>query len=114
MQLFLAKYSYYCLLLGYIQLNALTQFAAEGENVTFNCTVTGTHPFTVMWLNDTKELITSSNITNMDTVTLLLNLQNVTSKDYRNYTCVGSDNKAMTSFVSAYATLSGKLIITTV
>ena len=99
---------YYCLI-GYIQLSSLTQFAVEGENVTFNCTVTSirTCPFTVMWLNDTKMPVNSSNVT-METVTLPLNLRNVTSKDYQNYTCIGRDDKTMMDFVSASAKLSGK------
>ena len=96
--------------IAFIQLSSLTQCAAEGENVTFNCTVTGigTRPFTVMWLNDANVLIDSINVT-MNPVTFPLTLQNVTSKNYRNYTCVGRDDETMMNFVSASAILSGKL-----
>ena len=96
------------MLLEFIRVDPPSQTAEDSKTVTFNCTVTGTAPFTVVWLNSTmnKLMGSSMNQSLMDgNVTLTLVLTNVTNTSYQNYTCAGirTDNQ---TFVSTIATLS--------
>ena len=89
-------------------MDPLSQVATEGENVTFFCTVTGTTPFTVIWMNSSMNMLVQSSLNESlmnGTVTLALALTHVTNTSYQIYTCVGrSDNDD--TFVNASATLS--------
>ena len=87
-----------------------SQVATEGENVTFNCTVTGTAPFTVVWINSSMNMLVQSSLNESlmnGTVTLVLALTHVTNTSYQIYTCIGRRDNDDT-FVNASATL-GKL-----
>ena len=81
------------------------QIAAEGDNVTFDCRVTGTAPFTVIWMNSSMNVLVESVENESRLSNLTLSLTNVTNMSYQTYTCIGRSDSNET-FVSASATLS--------
>ena len=80
------------------------------ENVTFDCSVTRTTPFSVMWLNESMDVLCHSDdssceeVSINDTINLSLRIHNVTTTSLQNYTCVGIDDNI--TFARASATLS--------
>lgn len=95
------------MLLEFIRVDFPSQVAEEGESVTFDCTVTGTVPFTVVWYNSTMNMLeqSSSNESLMNGIVTLTLTINVTNTNYQNYTCVGRTDSGQ-EFVSTVATLS--------
>ena len=87
-----------------------SQVAAIGDDVTFKCTVRGIPPFTVTWMNSSREVLSETSIDSSDDVStgvVFLSLMNITTEDYQTYTCSGiNDDENETAFVSESVILS--------
>lgn len=90
------------------------QVAMVGDNVTFDCTVSGTHPFTVMWTSDITVLESEPSIDSDsstsdqdgDMITLTLSLSNVTVGDFQTYICSARSDATNVTFAKMGALLS--------
>ena len=97
------------LLIALIEVNPPVQAVAEGEDVTFECTVIRqtSSLFVVWWLNNAYEVLNSiQSDVQSKKVTLQLSLRNVTNEDYQIYTCSGIDYAHNYIFVTASVMLS--------
>ena len=86
------------------------QVAVVGDNVTFDCIVSGTHPFTVMWSSDRVDVSEFNNSSTSDPggdmVTVTLPLYNVTMEYFQTYVCSARSDVNNITFAAVAALLS--------